>query len=104
MRGDEEISSEEEEGDYQIPRQGIPSSDFILSADQEGVECIPPNSEVPCCVIFLLKETEEIVIFNKKSYKVSLSIGLVPKKMHPFNSVFNTCAGRNLIREDFFES
>lgn len=46
----------------------------------------------------------DILLFNKKSYKFSISVGRKGKTMHTVNGVFDTCTGLSLVRERFLEA
>lgn len=69
MHDDDKILSEEEEGDVRIPPQDTADDEVIPLDVQEDVEHIPASSRIPFSVIYLLVETEWILLFNKRNYK-----------------------------------
>lgn len=101
---DAEISADEEKGDDQIPPQCIPENDIITSEGQEEIERIPRNSKMPYSENCLLEETVDILLFNKRSYDISVSVSSMTNRMLPANSVFDTGAGPNPIRGAFLKT
>lgn len=63
-----------------------------------------PKYEIPYRKICLFGETDDIVLFNKIDYKVSISVGFITNKIHPVNCVSCIGARPNIIREDFLEA
>lgn len=94
------IPSEEKEGADVNPTRLVSDDEKVLPEDQEGVEGIPANYII-LYEICLFEESEEILLFNKRNNKVSISVGLVGNQILPVNCVFNTDSGPNLVREDF---
>lgn len=104
MPDDNVISSDKEEDDDQVSPQFSSHDDEILSEDKEVVERIPPNCRLLYSETCLLEEAGDIVPFNKKNCNVSVSVGFMAKKMQPVNSVFNTGAVSNVIQEVFLKA
>lgn len=65
MRDDQNIPSEEEEGDDQIPAKEVSEDDVFQSEDQEGVDRNSSNRKIPYSGTCLFEETGEILLFNK---------------------------------------
>lgn len=59
---------------------------FLLR--KKGAERIPPKYKTPYNDICLFEGPGDILLFNKRCYKVSISVGLVANKIYPVNSVF----------------
>lgn len=81
----------------------MPDDYEILSEDQEGVEGILPKYKTRYDEIWLFEETGEILLFEKKNHKVSVSGGLMASNMYPVSCAFETGAAPNLTREDLHE-
>lgn len=82
-------------------RQEISHDSLYLFEDEEDVELIPPNCTVPYGEICLFEETGEVVLFSKRTYKVSISAGLMANQIHHVNCALKIGTGPSFIREDF---
>lgn len=101
---DENILPDDQDAGDCIPPQFMQENDVILCKDEESVDRIERNCKNPFSVISLFDETPAMLQFNKRSYKASVSVGLMANMVHPVISVFDKGAGSNLIREKFFEA
>lgn len=54
-----------------------------MSDEQRGDERILPLYQVPYGQKCTFEETEYILLFNKRNYKASVSVGFMTSKMHP---------------------
>lgn len=93
MAKDEKVPSEEEEGDYQFPTQNIPEDEVVPSEGKEVVERIPSTYKTLYDEICLFRDSEEIVLFNKRYHQVSVTVCLETNEMHPVNYVFDIGMG-----------
>lgn len=100
----DEIPSHELKSDDCMLPQEIQDNDDMPPEEQEGFEQILPKYQVFYCQIFQFEETEDILLFNRRNYKVLISMSLIANNMHPVNCVFDIVAGANLIREDLLET
>lgn len=100
MTDDDKSLPNKKEDNDRLPPQNIPY-DEVPSENQEDVDRIPPNCRFPCSETRLFEETKEVLLFNKKNYKFSISVNLMGNMMHLINVFFSTGAGPNLTSEDF---
>lgn len=61
----------------------MPDDDVIPPEDQKGDDSILTHCKIPYIGFSLFKETGEILLFNKRKYKVSFPVGIMINKMHP---------------------
>lgn len=73
--------SDDQGNDERVPRRKIPDNKNISSEEREGAEWSPPSSIRTYSEECPFDDTGDILHFNKKSYKVSLSVGLMTSKM-----------------------
>lgn len=101
MPEDGKIPSDEQESDDCGPPKSTSEDDEVLSEDQKRVDSIPPNFIIRHSEICLSEEFGDILLLNKRTYKVTISIGFMAYNMHPINSVFVTGEGHNVIQRTF---
>lgn len=82
----------------------MPNGEEILSEEQEAVERTLPKCQMPYSEIRLFEETWDILLINKKNYKISISVNLMANKMRPESSALHTSVGPNFIRKDFLQT
>lgn len=82
----------------------MPDEDVIPSVDKGGVGRNPTHRKIRYSKIFLFEKSGNILLFRNRTYKVSISVGLMANKMHPVNTVFGTDGGPHLIRENVFKT
>lgn len=70
MPDEDKVPSEEQDGDDRTPPPIMPGDETFPSEDQESVERILPNREIPYCEFFMVEEAGEILLFNKTNYNV----------------------------------
>lgn len=102
--GDKDIPSDEKVGNAWVPLQIDPSDETISSDEQEGNGRIPPLYQDSYTQICLFEETEDILLFKKRSCEVSISVNPITNKMHHLEIVFGTGAGPTLIWKNFPEA
>lgn len=78
---DDETQSDKEKGGNRFSPQFIPDNDVALSEDQEGVELTPQIWKILYSKICQFEEARDTPLFNKRNYRVSVSINLLGKKM-----------------------
>lgn len=71
------------------------------SEKQEGTEHILKKYRIPYSEVFRFEDVEDLLLFNKKKYKVLISVSLYGRKMFVVNSVSDSVAGQKFIEEDF---
>lgn len=101
---DNDIFSGNQESNDRIPPRVMLDGDDISSEEQEGVEHIPLEYQISYVEVCLFEETGDILLFNMRSYKVSISIGFMANKMHSVNHVLDTGARPSPILEVFLRA
>lgn len=61
----------------------MPDYDKIRSEDRKGDKYIPPNCKISCSEVGLFEETADILLFDNKNYKFSISVGPMSNKIPP---------------------
>lgn len=74
-------------------------NNVIPSVDQAVVKRVPANYKIPYCKISLFKENEESLLYNKRYWKVSISVGLGASKMPPLILSSTQLQSRTLSRK-----
>lgn len=82
---DDNIPSNDDEGDDQIPALEILDDDVILSEGQRDFERIQLDCIIPYSEIYLVKETGEILLLYYRNYEISIPVGLLAKNVHTVN-------------------
>lgn len=92
-----DIPSDDHEGDDRVPPQEMPENVDHPSQEKEKAERSPPKSQILCSEVYLVQETGECLIFDKRNYNVSILVCITANKIHPVNHVFDTSVGLNPI-------
>lgn len=76
----------------------------IVNVIEELTKEVPKPSEDPYTEVVELLKTDPVSLFQKRNYKVRLTIGEKAQVVHPVSAVIETGAGPNLIRRENFPS
>lgn len=71
---------------------------------QKGAERIPPKYKIPSYKIRLFEKSEDILLFSKRSYRVSFLVVFMAIKTRAVNMVFDTGSERKFIWEHFLKA
>lgn len=74
------------------------------SRNKKALNILMPKCKSPYDKDYLCEKTGDILLFTKRNYNNSKSVGLMADKMNPINRVSHTDVGLTLSREHFLEA
>lgn len=104
MLDNEEVPSDEDQGDDPVRPRIILNDDVAISEDGVGVRRIPTKCKISYCKISLFKKTGDVRQVSNRTFQVLIPVGRMANNMQPFNSVFYTGAGPSFIEEKSLEA
>lgn len=112
----DQSSSNENNNEDRIPLKQLEKDndeDRNLSDKSKEEDRIPPTNKNSCnkqkkfqelyAEVCADEDTDEIILFNERNYKVAISAGLGSSRIRPVKCVLDTGVGPNLLRENLVE-
>lgn len=101
--GEKQVPAQKKKFEDQIPAEEK-NYERILSLNRNGEHQIPPNKkeinnwkirEETHTKVCIIEESDSVILFTKKNYKVAISLGLTAWHIYPINCDLDNGAGSN---------